>query len=178
MLEPLCNRIARVHLRCGVRGNLRRIKFGVGFCSGRIYRSHTPKIVLADDAEESLGALSSLASIAVISDGPIASQSRKADALKLRRFAAPLILTGLLGSTFSKPHPLAFRHVEQSRPARLHLYVADNPLKDFAAPKQLGWITVRIRRPGGLHCEVENPDIRPDYEMPDCSNLPVLIRSL
>ena len=30
-------------------------------------------------------------------------------------------------------------------------YVADNPQKDFAAPLQLGWLTVRIRRPGSLH---------------------------
>lgn len=143
-----------------------------------IYRTHPPAIVLADDAKESLAAIFPIAPIAVISDGSIASQSRKADALRLREFAAPVILTEILGSAFRKPHPLAFRQVEQVRPARLYLYVADNPLKDFTAPKQLGWTTVRVRRPGGLHSEVEDSDVHPDYEMADCSGLAGLLRSL
>jgi putative hydrolase of the HAD superfamily len=136
-----------------------------------IYRTHTPAIALADDARESLAKLSSLASIAVISDGPLTSQSQKADVLDLYRFAAPVILTDMLGSGFRKPHPLAFQRVEQSQLAKIYCYVADNPLKDFTAPKQLGWTTVRIRRPCGLHYTTENPEIRPDYEMADCSGL-------
>ena len=31
------------------------------------------------------------------------------------------------------------------------VYVADNPRKDFIAPRALGWRTVRIRRRGGEH---------------------------
>lgn len=140
-----------------------------------IYRTHAPAIALADDARESLAALSSLASIAVISDGPLASQSQKADVLGLHRFAAPVILTDMLGSGFRKPHPLAFRRVEQSQLAKIYFYVADNPLKDFTAPKQLGWTTVRVRRPCGLHYAAENPEVLPDYEMADCSGLFQLI---
>jgi putative hydrolase of the HAD superfamily len=140
-----------------------------------IYRTHTPAIALADDARESLAALSPFASIAVISDGPLASQSQKADMLDLHRFAAPVILTDMLGSGFRKPHPLAFQCVEQSQPAKIYFYVADNPLKDFTAPKQLGWTTVRIRRPCGLHYTTENPELLPDYEMADCSGLFELI---
>ena len=143
-----------------------------------IYRTHTPAIALADDAKECLATLNSSAAIAVISDGAIASQSRKADVLDLRRFAAPLILTEILGSSFRKPHPLAYRQVEQSRPARRYLYVADNPLKDFTAPTQLGWTTVRVRRQGGLHSKVENPDITPNFEMADCSGLVGLVDDL
>ena len=30
-------------------------------------------------------------------------------------------------------------------------YVADNPAKDFVAPNTLGWLTIRIRRPGTKH---------------------------
>ena len=37
-------------------------------------------------------------------------------------------------------------------------YVADNPAKDFVAPHRLGWRTVRVRRPGGLHAEVPSGD--------------------
>lgn len=143
-----------------------------------VYRTHTPSIALAADASEALNAISRTASISVVSDGPVASQSRKVDALGLRSLAAPIVLTGVLGAEFRKPHPRAFEHVEQCRPASIYLYVADNPLKDFAAPKRLGWVTVRVRRPGGLHYAVENPEITPDHEMGDCSQLPQLLPQL
>jgi putative hydrolase of the HAD superfamily len=38
------------------------------------------------------------------------------------------------------------------------VYVADNPIKDFAGPRRLGWRTVRIRRPGGLHADLPSGD--------------------
>lgn len=143
-----------------------------------IYRTHTPSIALAADAFGALNAISHIASIAVVSDGPISSQSRKAEALGLSSFAAPIMLTEVLGSEFRKPHPRAFQHIEHYLPARFHVYIADNPLKDFAAPKQLGWITVRVRRPDGLHSMVENPQITPDREMGDCSGLPEMLAQL
>jgi putative hydrolase of the HAD superfamily len=143
-----------------------------------VYRTHTPVIALAADAAEALEAISRFASIAVISDGPAVSQSRKADALGLDRFAAPIILTEMFGAEFRKPHPRAFELVSQCRPAGVYAYIADNPLKDFAAPKQLGWITVRLRRPGGLHYGVEHPAIAPDREMNDCSGLSEMFAQL
>lgn len=143
-----------------------------------IYRAHIPAITLTEDSKQCIAALSSNTAIAVISDGPITSQSRKADALGLRKFAAPITLTEMLGSLYRKPHPLAFRQVEDARPARHYIYVADNPLKDFTAPKQLGWTTVRVRRPGGLHNLIENTEILPDFDMEDCSALPDLLRRL
>lgn len=143
-----------------------------------VYRTHTPSIALAPDASEALEAISRVASIAVISDGPAASQSRKAEALGLGSFAAPIILTEILGAEFHKPHPGAFELVSQCRPASAYAYIADNPLKDFAAPKQLGWITVRVRRPGGLHYAAEHSEIMPDREMNDCSSLAELLLQL
>jgi len=143
-----------------------------------IYRTHTPSIALAADAAEALNAISSTASIAVVSDGPAASQSRKVEALGLGSFASPIILTEILGTEFRKPHPRAFELVSQCLPASVYLCIADNPLKDFVAPKQLGWITVRVRRPGGLHYAVENAEITPDYEMGDCSGLPEVLVQL
>jgi putative hydrolase of the HAD superfamily len=143
-----------------------------------VYRTHTPSIALAPDASEALEAISRSASIAVISDGPAASQSRKAEALGLISFAEPIVLTEVLGSEFRKPHPRAFQQIKHCRPASVYVYIADNPLKDFAAPKQLGWITVRVRRPDGLHYMVENPQITPDREMGDCSGLFELLAQL
>jgi len=143
-----------------------------------IYRTHVPLISLAPDAYDAIAAIARTTSIAVISDGPAASQTRKAEALRLSTFADPVILTELLGPDFAKPHPKAFETVQEFHPTGRYLYVADNPLKDFAAPKQLGWLTVRVRREYGLHYSVENSDPRPDFEIPDCSRLPDLIKQL
>jgi putative hydrolase of the HAD superfamily len=143
-----------------------------------VYRTHWPCITLAADASKALNAISHTASIAVVSDGPATSQSRKAEALGLGSLAAPIILTELLGSEFRKPHPKAFEEVMRCRSASVYIYVADNPLKDFAAPKQLGWVTVRVRRPGGLHYAVGNSEITPDYEMGDCLRLPEVLAHL
>lgn len=143
-----------------------------------VYRTHTPTIALAADASEALSSISRTASIAVVSDGPVVSQSRKVDALGLGSIAAPIVLTEVLGSRFCKPHPRAFELVAQCQPADIYLYVADNPLKDFAAPKQLGWITIRVRRPGGLYYAEENTEVTPDYEVGDCSGLPEVLVQL
>jgi putative hydrolase of the HAD superfamily len=143
-----------------------------------IYRTHRPAITLAADAFDALNAISHAACIAVISDGPVSSQSQKAEALGLSSFATPIVLTGVLGGEFRKPHPRAFQQIERCRPASVYVYIADNPLKDFAAPKQLGWITIRVRRPDGLHYTAENPQIVPDREMGDCSGLPEVIAHL
>jgi putative hydrolase of the HAD superfamily len=143
-----------------------------------IYRTHEPAISLAEDVPEALQAILSMASIAVVSDGPLVSQSRKVNALGLDVFAKPIVLTAVFGSKYSKPHSKAFEHVAQCRPADVYLYVADNPLKDFAAPKQLGWVTVRVRRPGGLCYSMESAEITPDHEMGDCSGLPEILVQL
>jgi putative hydrolase of the HAD superfamily len=143
-----------------------------------IYRTHTPNIALATDAAEALGLLARTALIAVVSDGPAVSQSRKAEALGLTSFAAPILLTEVMGRQFCKPHARAFEQVQECRPADVYIYVADNPLKDFVAPKRLGWATVRLRRPGGLHYAAANSVFSPDYEMADCSGLPEVLAQL
>jgi putative hydrolase of the HAD superfamily len=143
-----------------------------------IYRTHTPSIRLAPDAAEALEAIGRFAPVAVITDGPVISQSRKAEALGLSSFATPIILTEILGVEFRKPHCKAFEWVSQRHPASVYAYIADNPLKDFTAPIQMGWMTVRVRRSGGLHRVVENSQIKPDLEMTDCSGLPELLSGL
>jgi putative hydrolase of the HAD superfamily len=141
-------------------------------CLVELYRSHTPCIVLTPDASEALGQIAGTCPIAIVSDGPVAAQSRKADALGLRSVASPVVLTGIFGAQFCKPHTHAFAHVAESVPARRYAYVADNPAKDFAGPNELGWTTIRIRRPGGLHVLVENnPHSPPNVEVSDCSDL-------
>ncbi len=121
-----------------------------------VYRRHRPQIDLLPDARAALEAARRAGwAVAVVSDGPLASQSAKVAALGLSRWAEPIVLTAALGDGFGKPHPRAFRLVEEHTGCRAEqcVYLADNPRKDFAGPKGLGWRTVRVRRRGGLHAE-------------------------
>ncbi len=117
------------------------------------YRSHRPDIRLLPDAEACLASLAGRAHLAVVSDGPLESQTAKARALRLDRWISTFVYTAALGDGFGKPHPRAFEIVEfdAACPGPECSYVADNPSKDFAGPGKRGWTTVRVRRPGGLH---------------------------
>lgn len=123
-----------------------------------VYRAHRPAIRLLPDAEAFIDrALADGRTLALISDGPIAAQSAKAEALELRRWFDPVILTDAWGRAFWKPHERAYQTVmdQHGRPAGDHVYIGDNPLKDFHAPRRLGWNTIRVRRPGGEHAAAE-----------------------
>lgn len=154
---------------CGIRSTPELISALVS-----LYRTHVPRIALAPDV---LDVLNAFAPIAIISDGPMVAQSRKVEALRLATYASPIVLTETLGPEFSKPHPAAFEYVMEQRPADGYIYIADNPLKDFTAPKQLRWFTARIRRPGSLHYELENK-VAPDFELQECSELSGVLAQL
>jgi putative hydrolase of the HAD superfamily len=143
------------------------------------YRDHTPDITLLADARACLDALAEAGgrtAVAVVTDGPLASQSAKAASLGLATWSQHVIFTEALGAGMGKPHPRAFELVQQ----RLGVggdrcvYAADNPAKDFVAPHGLGWRTIRVRRRGGLHCEVPGGDDI-DHEVSDMTDLMALI---
>lgn len=118
-----------------------------------VYHFHEPRIALAPDAARFLTDPGHYR-FALISDGLAISQRRKVAALQLERFALdPLILTADLGNGFGKPHGHAFELVEAMHggPPAAIVYVADNPAKDFVAPRALGWRTVQIDRPEAVH---------------------------
>jgi len=144
----------------------------------RVYRNHVPDIRLAQDAVCCLRALHGRVRLALISDGPVESQRNKVRALALNESIDQIILTAELGAEFVKPHPRSFQLVEtlsNTSGARC-LYVADNPAKDFSAPLQLGWRTIRVRRPDGLHASVDTPDLLAvEREMTDLSSLTKLV---
>lgn len=130
-----------------------------------VYRRHEPEIHLAPDASACLDALAG-EPLALISDGPWRTQAAKLRALGVADRFTPAILTGRLGDEFAKPHPRAFELLTDRVAADERLYVADNPAKDFLAPRKLGWRTVRIRRPGGLYAALEpGPGAEPELEI-------------
>lgn len=138
-----------------------RITFDAGFVREltRVYRQHEPTIALADDAAAWLDAHRGQYRLGLISDGPLESQERKLAALNLNAEMEAVVLTDRWGRRYWKPHPRAFETVSEKlgvTPGHC-VYVADNPQKDFAAPLELGWRTVRVRRPLGLCSGVDVP---------------------
>jgi len=141
-----------------------------------VYRTHEPAIALLPDARTCLGDLASRVPIAVITDGPLASQQAKARVLCLGRWADAMLFTDGIGPGWGKPDARSFAMVQE----RLEVdpgacaYVADNPVKDFAGPKSLGWTTVRVRRPQGLHRRLPSTE-DVDHEVPDLTTLAELV---
>lgn len=120
-----------------------------------IYRAHRPKIALEQDAARLLRRLHNRPS-ALITDGPLDCQCNKVDALGLRGRIGKIILTAELPSGCGKPHAMPFEMVEEwsGQAPQSHVYIADNPAKDFLAPKRRGWLTVQIDRPERIHVDV------------------------
>jgi putative hydrolase of the HAD superfamily len=142
----------------------------------QVYRNHTPEIRLTADAAQCLARIGCCVQMAIITDGHPVSQWKKIDALEIRERFEAIIVTGEWGAEFSKPNPRAFRKIESDFPAsEKYFYVADNPRKDFTAPRALGWRNVRVRRESGLYSEIRCPEQLLDYEIPDLSRLSEIV---
>jgi putative hydrolase of the HAD superfamily len=136
----------------------------------KTYRQHMPAIALSDQTRQVLLVLREQGlRLGIITDGPLMTQSNKVEALGLLKMVDEIIYTDSLGAGHSKPSPLAFETIERlwKLSGSDLTYVADNPAKDFVAPKALGWNTVRIRKEGQLHFDVEPKDAlyRPEREI-------------
>ena len=153
----------------GVRGRI--FDEALAACGGRVdgavvaqlvdvYRSHAPAIEPFADVAAWLAGRPADVAVAVVTDGPLASQRAKAAALGLAAWADPIVFTEELGPGRGKPHPAGFELVEDATGVRgaACAYVADNPAKDFAGPRSRGWRTVRVRRDGSLHATVASGD--------------------
>jgi putative hydrolase of the HAD superfamily len=144
------------------------------------YRGHAPRIELFDDAVRLLDRLTGRYRLALITDGPLATQQAKVDALSLAERLEEIILTDGWGRAYWKPHPRAFEHVERrfGVPGERCVYVADNPAKDFVAPRARGWRTIRIVRADGVYRDAVAPaDGGPEYSITSLDELDSLLAS-
>jgi len=122
------------------------------------YRQHRPTIDLAADAKRLFARRSSRTAFALITDGYLDAQKRKVRALRLHSHGISLaICTDRWGREAWKPSEQAYRHVQQAfgLPSQAFVYIADNPNKDFHAPRRLGWRSMQIKRPGRLHMKID-----------------------
>lgn len=143
-----------------------------------VYRGHQPDISFLPGMAELLTDLAgSGVTLGAISDGALASQQAKVEALDLTSFIlGPIVLTDVWGREFWKPHPRAFEEVRRRLdvPHDRLIYVADNPAKDFHSPRDLGWLCVRLRLPGQLH-EHAPDEITPDVEVRSVADLAAVL---
>jgi putative hydrolase of the HAD superfamily len=141
----------------------------------RAYRRHQPRIRMLPDARHALARLRAGGTgIAILTDGPRESQAAKVTTLGLRSYADIVVLTDEWGPDYHKPGVAGFARIAELTGAREFAYVADNPAKDFAGPAALGWATVRVRRPAGLHAGVpDGADV--DRSVPDLWTVPDLL---
>jgi putative hydrolase of the HAD superfamily len=133
------------------------------------YRNHRPSISLLPGAVQLLERLRRTGTrLGILTDGPLASQSAKVDALRLQHWFDPILLTDSRQPEFRKPETGGFEWIatQWNIPHGELAYLADNPTKDFVGPRRLGWKTVRIRMPGQLTYALEPVDDghRPDVE--------------
>jgi len=124
-----------------------------------VYRSHQPDITLYPDARAVLDYFYKRRMLALLSDGHAQTQTLKLAALNIARYFDTAVLTDELGRDCWKPSPAGFEKIMRTLggiPAA-YVYIADNPLKDFAAPRSLGWHTMCVRRPGGVYSDAAAP---------------------
>jgi putative hydrolase of the HAD superfamily len=146
-----------------------------------VYRTHVPEISLPPDSTFCLDAMHKIAKLGLITDGRPFAQHAKCKQLGLPGRLSQIICTGTWGTEFCKPHERAFETMEyqMGSPGDTFVYVADNPLKDFAAPLARNWLTVRVRRSAGLHAHRESlSQHRPHTELQDLWRFPNIIRDM
>jgi putative hydrolase of the HAD superfamily len=124
-----------------------------------VYRRHHPRITPYPDAAAALDRCRDRYRLGLLSDGHLAAQEAKIDALGIRDRFDAIVLTDRWGREFWKPHPRGYQEITRrlNVPAAQCTYVSDNPAKDFLAPNHLGWLTVRVRRPDGVYAGEQPP---------------------
>lgn len=137
------------------------------------YREHRPaSLPWYPDALKTVRSLHPRFPLELISDGYLPTQRHKAGALGLEQWIPRPIFTEELGRQHWKPSPRAFELLMARHPGERFAYVADNPAKDFIAPRVLGWLSIRIRRSDGVYAaELDASAGSPDIVRPDMSDL-------
>jgi putative hydrolase of the HAD superfamily len=103
------------------------------------YRLHVPNINLSPDIKLLLEKIKSAKiKTSIITDGRSLTQRLKINKLKLENI--PFFISEEYGS--EKPNPYRFNLIMKKWPNKNYVYVADNPLKDFQAPMELGWFCI------------------------------------
>jgi putative hydrolase of the HAD superfamily len=143
------------------------------------YRTHEPEIQLFDDGAFALHHYGQNHPLGLITDGTLTMQAAKVRALGLAPRMREIVFTDALGPgrSYFKPHARAFEVMAAALGSdRPLVYVGDNPAKDFVAPNALGWTTVQVVRPGGIHDASRSvPGGTPKHVITSLHDLPAVL---
>lgn len=120
-----------------------------------VYRNHQPKLRLHPDAQRLIDRYRNEMNMAIITDGYLQTQRNKVAALGINEYFSPIIYSDAYGRENWKPSEVPYHNVmaETGFAGYEHVYIGDNPLKDFIAPKKLGWLTIRVIRADGQYAQ-------------------------
>jgi putative hydrolase of the HAD superfamily len=142
------------------------------------YRNHRPvRLDWYPDALELVTHLHARCPLGIISDGYLPTQRLKAEALGAGKWFNPVIFTEELGREYWKPSARAYESIMMTFPGESYVYIGDNLAKDFIAPRALGWNTICVRRPDGIHKDaLALADGSARHEVADLSSVAAILR--
>jgi putative hydrolase of the HAD superfamily len=110
----------------------------------RVYRTHSPTIILNGEAKNLLSRLSTPCFL--VTDGNKVVQHKKVTSLGIEPYFNKIYITHRYGIRHAKPSTRCFELIRKSLGCEWHdmIYIGDNPAKDFVNLKPLGVNTVRI----------------------------------
>lgn len=143
-----------------------------------VYRTHKPTIRPFAGVPRVLELVGQRFHLGMLTDGHSQVQRNKVKALCIARYFDRILYTDEHGKNWWKPSCLGFEELQQSFGVggTCCVYVADNPLKDFYAPNQMGWLTVRVRSKDGLYSNLEaSGDYKARFEVEEIGQvIPIL----
>jgi putative hydrolase of the HAD superfamily len=147
-----------------------------------VYRQHEPRLELLPEARDALAwARSEGLKLGLVTDGHAVVQRNKIAALGLTTHIDCCVVSDELGGhAFWKPSEAPFLRVMSTfhgTPSGF-VYVADNPRKDFIAPRALQWRTLRVRRLGTEHERYEpTAEEKAERDISTLAALPSILRA-
>lgn len=136
-----------------------------------VYRTHRPTLSLPNASRDILNRLQALGTgLTIITDGRLATQSLKIEALGLKRWIKDIYISEAIG--YDKSSRNVFDMVMHDNPECRYAYIGDNPAKDFLWPNRLGWTTIALRDTDGTNIHPQSwetfpNDYRPQYIVDD-----------
>jgi putative hydrolase of the HAD superfamily len=145
------------------------------------FRLHRPLMALPAGTENVLKTLYEKYTLALLTDGYLPAQRLKVQALEIEKYFRCIIYTEELGRKYWKPSTAGFEKILETLKIKGKncVYAADDLTKDFIAPNKLGFGTIQLIRPNGIHHgKAPDEDAKPKYVIKSLDELPKLLKEM